>query len=178
MKLEKVLLYRNYAVFLRLAKSFGKNLKQIFHWFPSETSAFNSKCEKSYKSCNDRAEKSIFACTIFINWTHKCMHRLITRYDAVFYPRICTEFLSEHGTSLFYVNGVYIVYIVWLPLFIGEVEIFWKIIEEGRDQDILVKMGGSPFRVDFLCNGRRGKRCFSLLMYGFCSSNALYSPSL
>ena len=54
------------------------------------------------------------------------MHRLITRYDAVFYPHICTEFLSEHGASLFYINGVYIVYIVWLPLFIEEVEIFEK----------------------------------------------------
>ena len=55
-----------------------------------------------------------------------------------------------------------------------------KIIEE--DQDFLVKMGGSPYS-----GGRRegsrgayrkgGNHCFSLVMYGFCSSNALYSAS-
>ena len=58
MKIEKVLVYLNYALFLRVAKSFGKNLKQIFHCFSSETSAFNSKCEKSDKRCfNARAWK-------------------------------------------------------------------------------------------------------------------------
>ena len=122
MKIEKVLLYRNCALFLRVAKSFGKNLKQLFHWFPSETSAFNSKYEKKMTKAalTLGLGKSIFVCAIFIEWTHKCMHRTITRYDAIFYPRICTEFLNEHGTSLFYVNSVYIVFIVW------GVEIFEK----------------------------------------------------
>ena len=42
------------------------------------------------------------------------------------------------------------------------------------DQDFLVKMGGGG---GVSIEGR-GKHCFSLIMYGFCSSNTLYSVSL
>ena len=34
---------------------------------------------------------------------------------------------------------------------------------------MFIKVGGSPVR---------DKHCFSLIMYGFCSSNALYSTNL
>ena len=45
-----------------------------------------------------------------------------------------------------------------------------------RDQDFLVKMGDNPFR-GFVYR-MRIKHCFSLIMYGFCSSNAFYLASL
>ena len=45
-----------------------------------------------------------------------------------------------------------------------------------EDQDFLVKMGDSPYR--WVVYRRRGKQCFLLIRYGFCSSNALYSASL
>ena len=45
-----------------------------------------------------------------------------------------------------------------------------------RHQDVLVKMGGNPFR-GFVYR-MRVKHCFSLIMYGFCSSNAFYLASL
>ena len=48
------------------------------------------------------------------------------------------------------------------------------------DQDFPVKMGvrvgGKPYR-GFVYR-REGKHCFSLMMYAFCSNNALYAASL
>ena len=49
---------------------------------------------------------------------------------------------------------------------------FWKIIEGGT-QDFLAKMGGNPYGK--LSIEGAGDCCFSLVMYEFCSSNALYS---
>ena len=55
------------------------------------------------------------------------------------------------------------------------VEIFEK--SQKGDQDFLVKIGGcSPYSEVVYRKG--GKHCFSLVIYGFCSSNALYSASL
>ena len=54
------------------------------------------------------------------------------------------------------------------PLIYREVGIFEKII----DQDFFVKMGGGSIEVGM------GKHCFSLIRYGFCKGNALYSASL
>ena len=60
-------------------------------------------------------------------------------------------------------------------LFIGEVQILKN---HGRvDQDIFVKVGGNPYR-GFSIEGGGGKHYFSLMMYRFCSNNALYSRSL
>ena len=70
--------------------------------------------------------------------------------------------------------------ILWTPLIYRRGWDFWKIVEGGV-QVFIVKMGGSP------CRGRggsyrreegEGKHCFSLIMCGFCSSNALYSERL
>ena len=65
------------------------------------------------------------------------------------------------------------------------VGIFVKKCSRGN-QDFLVKMGGSPYSHIGVGWGRGagvacrkgGKHWFSLVMYGFCSSNALYSASL
>ena len=48
------------------------------------------------------------------------------------------------------------------------------------DQDFLVKTEGSPYREGGGAGVYRkgGKHCFSLVMYGFRSSNALYSATL
>ena len=54
------------------------------------------------------------------------------------------------------------------PLIYREVGIFEKDI----DQDFFVKMGGGSIEVGV------GKHCFSLIRYGFCRGNVLYSASL
>ena len=54
MKIEKVLLYRNYALFLRVAKSFAKNLKQNITLFSFRNylyCTFRGKYETNDKSC-------------------------------------------------------------------------------------------------------------------------------
>lgn len=40
-----------------------------------------------------------------------CMHRVITRYDVIFHPHICTEFINEHSTSFVFAEMVYNKYI-------------------------------------------------------------------
>ena len=45
------------------------------------------------------------------------------------------------------------------------------------NQDFLVKLGSSPYKEGYVYR-RMGKLCFSLRMYGFCGSNAVYSASL
>ena len=45
------------------------------------------------------------------------------------------------------------------------------------DQDFLVKTEGSPYRGAGVYR-KGGKHCFPLVMYGFRSSNALYSATL
>ena len=57
-------------------------------------------------------------------------------------------------------------------LFIGALKFLKN--HRRRDQDFLVKRGGGR-RV---YRKREGKHCFSLIMHGFCISNALYSVSL
>ena len=47
----------------------------------------------------------------------------------------------------------------------------------GGGQDFLVKMEGET-HVEEVVYRKGGKHCFSLVIYGFCSSNALYSASL
>ena len=47
---------------------------------------------------------------------------------------------------------------------------FWKNHIRG-DQDFHVKMGEG---VIYIGKGGGGEKCFSLMMYGFCSNNALY----
>ena len=49
------------------------------------------------------------------------------------------------------------------------VQIFWKVIE-GGDQDFHVKMDS--------CLLKGGKQCLSLIMYGFCNGDTLYSENL
>ena len=44
------------------------------------------------------------------------------------------------------------------------------------DEDFLVKIG--VMSIEGMGGGGGGKHCFLLVMYGFCSSNSLYSPSL
>ena len=44
-------------------------------------------------------------------------------------------------------------------------------------QDFLVKMEGET-HVEEVVYRKGGKHCFSLVIYGFCSSSALYSASL
>ena len=51
-----------------------------------------------------------------------------------------------------------------------------KRIEEGS-KDFLVKMGGNPY-IQGVVNKSVGNYCFSLVIYGFCSNNVLYSASL
>ena len=83
-KLQKVLLHWNYALFLWVAKSFGKNLKQIFYCFSLENINFSIKCEKSDKRSFSVRTGKIHLCLYNLECTHNCMHRLIIRYDAVF----------------------------------------------------------------------------------------------
>ena len=54
---------------------------------------------------------------------------------------------------------------------------FLKNHRRGGDQDFLVKMEGET-HVEEVVYRKGGKHCFSLVIYGFCSSNALYSASL
>ena len=70
--------------------------------------------------------------------------------------------------------------IVWTPLFIGVWD-FWKIIEGGSR--FSCKNGVcSPYKEGGVVCRKGGKHwfslVFSLVMYGFCSSNALYSANL
>ena len=62
------------------------------------------------------------------------------------------------------------------PLFIG---IGWWLgfLKNHRwvDQDFLIKIGGQSIQGGCL---QKGKHYFSLIMYGFCSYNTLYSASL
>ena len=53
---------------------------------------------------------------------------------------------------------------------------FLKSHKRGGDQDFLVKMGEEVHVGGFSIEG--SKHCFTLTMYGFCSSNGLYSASL
>ena len=99
MKIEKVLLYLNYAFFLRVAKGFGKNLKQnIFIVFLLKLVLSIASVTKMPKaSLALGLGKSIFVRTILPDMMQ------------FFYPRICTEYIDGPGISLFYVNNVYIV---------------------------------------------------------------------
>ena len=66
--------------------------------------------------------------------------------------------------------------IAWTPLFIG-----WLTFLENhrRSQYFFCKNGGIVYRKKGGGGGGgRGRHCFLSMIYGFCSSNALYSASL
>ena len=76
--------------------------------------------------------------------------------------------------------GSCVIFIMQIPLFIWGWH-FWKLIEWGIKFSCKNEEGGggrgcSPYREIVYRKG--GKHCFSLVMYGFCSSNALYLASL
>ena len=67
---------------------------KIFHYFPFEISAFNSMYEKSDKRCFNARAGKIHLCLYNI---HRMIQRLITRYDAIFYPnQVFTNYMHTY----------------------------------------------------------------------------------
>ena len=94
----------------------------------------------------------IFISVYLYGWSNSNVHSSISPLG-LFQGIIC----NIHGVNLFF--------------FYRGVEIFEK--SQKGDQDFLVKIGGcSPYSEVVYRKG--GKHCFSLVIYGFCSSNALY----
>ena len=86
-KIEKVLLYRNYAVFLRMSKkTLLKPWNKTFHYTTAVFHmTFKSKCEANDKSCfTARAGKIDLICVISRMYTQLHIQFFILAYDLNF----------------------------------------------------------------------------------------------
>ena len=108
-KTVKVLLYWNYALFFWVAKNFGKKLKHfivLLYYFILLLKASVKQMTKIALGLG-LGKPSIFV--RYLERARNCIHKLIRRYEAIFYPCTWPEFIDEHGTSFFYqfyVNSV------------------------------------------------------------------------
>ena len=93
--------------FYEWQKALVKTWNKIFHSFRSKLVLLKASVKQMTKAALALGlGKSIFV--RYLEWTHNCIKRLITRYNAIFYSRIRIdiEFKDEYGTSLVYVNHV------------------------------------------------------------------------
>ena len=63
-------------------------------------------------------------------------------------------------------------------LYLQEVQIFEKSQKGGKDSRFFCKNRGRVINIEGVVYRREGYHCFSLMIYGFCSKNVLYSASV
>ena len=112
-----------------------------------------------------------------------CKLKTASRNEFFLQNQYCFYFLINYDHSYNPLNPISLKFLISIVdrflLFVlanSKFQIHWISCIYLKGEDFLVKMGGSPYKGGCLKKG--SKNCFSLIKYGFCSSNALYSESL